>query len=99
MTFLLQLLRYNDFLAPTIALLGNVLLLYLVLTVNKMTANQIRFVLIPSCILDMLLALTTYGLMPVSWILSYRLEASKQSRKQAGTVFPIGRGSLPSLST
>ena len=73
MPFVLKLLRYNDFLAPTISLAGNLFLLYLILTVNKMATKQIRFILIPSCIIDMLLAVATYAQMPVSFVFEFSL--------------------------
>lgn len=64
---MLKLLKYNDMIAPIFSIIGNVLLFYLILTVNKLNMKQISFVLIPNCILDIALALMTFAMAPVSF--------------------------------
>ena len=66
LAMLLKLLRFNDIVAPVFAICGNVVLLYLILTTDKINMKRISIVLIPNCILDILLALLIFSMAPVN---------------------------------
>ena len=67
MTLILQLLQYNDFIATSIAIGGNLLLLYLILTVNKFNIKKTNIILLPNCIIDILTAIVIVVSQPVSF--------------------------------
>ena len=59
MTLIVRLLRYNDLTSSIFGILCNVLLLYLIFTVKKTKMENINKKLLPNCLLDLFLSITT----------------------------------------
>lgn len=66
MTFILKALKINDMIASTIGIFSNLLLIWMVFTVNKANMKQISRTLLQNCVLDSLLALIILIGQPVS---------------------------------
>ena len=67
MTMLLKFLHYNDILASSVAIGSNIVLLYLILTVNKMNIKKMNIILLPNCFIEIITAVITLITQPVGF--------------------------------
>lgn len=66
MTFILKLVRINDYIFSSIAFLTNLTLLYLILTTKQKEIQLLGRVLIQTCVTDLFLAVIIILDLPVS---------------------------------
>ena len=66
MTVLLKLLFFNDTIAGLIAICCNLLLLFLIFKVKNVAIKDIKIILVPNCILELITSIVTVLTQPVS---------------------------------
>ncbi len=67
MAALQRIVWVNDIIVPILVILCNILLLWLIKTVNTKTLIHINYSLVPNCIIDIMTSVATFIVAPVSF--------------------------------